>query len=100
MNPKHPPGPPMTLGNVGGQGLKRSLVWVCNKQWGFFVRSPGLPPSENFRAKARECLKTAAETTDPLAATLLRMLADDYTALAEEEAVGQQQQQIQDEANS
>jgi hypothetical protein len=28
------------------------------------------------------------------------MLAEDYTALAEEEAVGQQQQQIQDEANS
>jgi len=28
------------------------------------------------------------------------MLAEDYTALAEEEAVGQQQQQIQPEANS
>ena len=59
-----------------------------------------MPSSEDFRAKARECLKTAAEATDPLAATLLRMLAEDYTALAEEEAVGQQQQQIQSEANS
>ena len=54
-----------------------------------------MPSSEDFRAKARECLKTAAETTDPLAATLLRMFADDYLELAEKEAAGQQQQQIQ-----
>ena len=90
----------MTLGNIRA-GLKRSLVLVCNKQtWGLRGSEPGMPSSEDFRAKARECLKAAAEATDPLAATLLRMLAEDYTALAEEEAVGQQQQQIRSEANS
>ena len=52
---------------------------------------------EDFRAKAQQYRRTAAEATDPLAATLLRMLADDYWELAEKEAVamGQQQQQIQ-----
>ena len=38
----------------------------------------------------------AAETTDSVAATLLRILAEDYDELAKEAApVGQQQQQIQ-----
>ena len=50
---------------------------------------------EDYRAKAQECLKMAADTTDRLAATLLRMVADDYLDLAEKEAGGQQQQQIQ-----
>jgi hypothetical protein len=53
--------------------------------------------NEDFRAKAQRCLEmAAAETTDRVAATLLRMLADDYLALAEKDAapVVQQQQQI------
>ena len=55
-----------------------------------------MPPSEDFRKKAQQCLDMAArETTDRLAATLLRMVADDYLDLAEKEAGGQQQQQIQ-----
>jgi hypothetical protein len=54
-----------------------------------------MPSSEDFRAKAQQCLHTAAEATDPLAASLLRMLADDYLELAAKEAAGQQQQQIQ-----
>ena len=37
----------------------------------------------------------AETTTDSVAATLLRMLAEDYLELAEIEAAGQQQQQIQ-----
>ena len=53
-----------------------------------------LPRPADLMAALR---RTAAEATDPLAATLLRMLADDYWELAEKEAVamGQQQQQIQ-----
>ena len=50
---------------------------------------------EDFRAKAQQYLKTAAETTDPLAVTLLRMAAEDCLQLAEKEVTGQQQQQIQ-----
>jgi hypothetical protein len=52
----------------------------------------------DYRAKAQQFLRMAAETTDPLAATLSRMLAEDYLALAEQyktHPVGQQQQQIQ-----
>jgi hypothetical protein len=58
---------------------------------------PYMPSSEDFRKKARQCLDMAAErTTDSVAATLLRMLAEDYLELAKEAApVGQQQQQIQ-----
>ena len=52
--------------------------------------------SEDFRKKAQQCREIAArETTDIVAATLLRMLAEDYLELAEIEAAGQQQQQIQ-----
>ena len=51
--------------------------------------------SEDFRKKAQQCLDIATETTDIVAATLLRMLAEDYLELAEIEAAGQQQQQIQ-----
>ena len=57
-----------------------------------------MPSSEDFRAKAQRCLDMAAETTtDSVAATLLRMLAEDYFELAEktDAPVGQQQQQIQ-----
>jgi hypothetical protein len=55
-----------------------------------------MPSSEDFRKKAQHCLDMAAETTDSVAATLLRMLAEDYEELAKEVApVGQQQQQIQ-----
>ena len=52
--------------------------------------------SEDLRKKAQQCLDIAAETTDSAAATLLRMLAEDYLELAKEAApTGQQQQQIQ-----
>jgi hypothetical protein len=51
--------------------------------------------SEDFRAKAQQCLQRAAEMTDRLAATLLRMEAEGYLELAEKEAAAQQQQQIQ-----
>jgi hypothetical protein len=55
-----------------------------------------MPSSEDFRKKAQQCRDIAArETTDIVAATLLRMLAEDYLELAEIEAAGQQQQQIQ-----
>jgi hypothetical protein len=55
-----------------------------------------MPSSEDFRKKAQQCLDMAArETTDSVAATLLRMLAEDYLDLAGKEAAGQQQQQIQ-----
>jgi hypothetical protein len=52
---------------------------------------------EHYRAKGQQCLKMASEATDSVAATLLRMLADDYFDLAEKEAApaAQQQQQIQ-----
>jgi hypothetical protein len=50
-----------------------------------------MPSSEDFRKKAQHCLDMAAETTDSVAATLLRMLAEDYVELAKEAApVGQQ----------
>ena len=41
---------------------------------------------EHYRAKGQQCLKMASEATDSVAATLLRMLADDYFDLAEKEA--------------
>jgi hypothetical protein len=51
--------------------------------------------SEDFRKKAQQCLDIATETTDIVAATLLRMLAEDYLELAKEDAPsGQQQPQI------
>jgi hypothetical protein len=57
-----------------------------------------MPSSEGFRKKAQQCLDMAArETTDSVAAMLLRMVAEDYLDLAEKEAAGQQQQQIQSE---
>ena len=57
-----------------------------------------MPSSEDFRKKAQQCLDMAArETTDSVAATLLRLVAEDYLGLAEKEATGQQQQQIQPE---
>jgi hypothetical protein len=56
-----------------------------------------MPLREEYRAKAQECLETAAApTTDIVAATFLRMLAADYYALAEQAGpITQQQQQIQ-----
>jgi hypothetical protein len=39
--------------------------------------------SAEYRAKAEECLRVASETTDPEAASLLRMLAIDYFELAQ-----------------
>ena len=52
---------------------------------------------EDYRAKGQQCLKMASEATDSEAATLLRMLADDYFDLAEKGVApaAQQQQQIQ-----
>ena len=52
---------------------------------------------EEYRAKAHNCLDIAERTNDPATASLLRMLAADYFALAEriETAAGQQQQQVQ-----
>jgi hypothetical protein len=57
-----------------------------------------MPSSEEFRAKAQGCLEAASTTTDIVTRTLLRMLADDYLALAQSdkpEPVVLQQQQIQ-----
>jgi hypothetical protein len=54
-----------------------------------------MPSREDFKAKAQQYLQMAAETSDTLAVTLLRMAAEDYLELAEKEAAGQQQQQIQ-----
>jgi hypothetical protein len=52
---------------------------------------------EDYRAKGQQFLQMASEATDSVAATLLRMLADDYFDLAEKEVApaAQQQQQIQ-----
>jgi hypothetical protein len=62
-----------------------------------------MPASEDFKAKAQRCLETAAETTDTVTATLLRMLADDYLALADQarkpEPIVLQQQQIRPETD-
>ena len=30
MNPKHPPGPPMTLGNMRGLGVQRLVAYCLN----------------------------------------------------------------------
>jgi hypothetical protein len=57
-----------------------------------------MPTKEQYRAKAHDCLNLAEqETTDAVAASLLRMLAADYFQLAEEaeKAASQQQQQVQ-----
>ena len=53
--------------------------------------------AEQYRAKAKDALRMAAETTDELAVTLWRVLADDYLQLANEAGnpVVQQQQQPQ-----
>ena len=51
---------------------------------------------KNYRAMAEEYLRMASDATDSVAATLLRMLADDYFNLAKtSQAVVTQQQQIQ-----
>jgi hypothetical protein len=56
-----------------------------------------MPSAAEYRAKAEECLGAASEATDNVAASLLRMLADDYFDLAKAAAkpVAQQQEQIQ-----
>jgi hypothetical protein len=55
-----------------------------------------MPSPEELRAKAREYLRLASESTESVAITLLRMLADDYFALANApQPITQQQQQIQ-----
>jgi hypothetical protein len=55
-----------------------------------------MPASEDFKAKAHNCLDMAEQTTDAATASLLRTLAADYFELAEQAGtpVGQQQQQI------
>jgi len=55
-----------------------------------------MPSKKDYRAKAEECLRVASETTtDNVAASLLRMLAEDYLALADGHGSITQQQQIQ-----
>jgi hypothetical protein len=56
-----------------------------------------MPSSEDYKAKAHNCLDIAEQTTDAATASLLRMLAADYFELAEQAGtpVGQEQQQIQ-----
>jgi hypothetical protein len=54
-----------------------------------------MPSPEELRAKAREYLRLASESTESVAITLLRMLADDYFAIANAQPITQQQQQIQ-----
>jgi hypothetical protein len=56
-----------------------------------------MPSSEDYKAKAHQCLTTAEQTSDAVTASLLRMLAADHFELAEraETPVDQQQQQIQ-----
>ncbi len=51
---------------------------------------------KDYRTMAEEYLRMASDATDSVAATLLRMLADDYFNLAKtSQAVVTQQQQIQ-----
>ena len=55
-----------------------------------------MPSEKDYRARAEDYLRMASDATDPVAATLLRMLADDYFELANApKAVVTQQQQIQ-----
>ena len=50
-----------------------------------------MPSIEHLRVKAQQYQRMATGTTNSLAATLLRIVAQDYMELAEEEAVRQQQ---------
>ena len=50
-----------------------------------------MPSIEHLRVKAQQYQRMATGTTTRLAATLLRIVAQDYMELAEEEAVRQQQ---------
>jgi hypothetical protein len=50
-----------------------------------------MPSIEDLRLKAQQYQQRATGTTNSLAATLLRIVAEDYMELAEEEAVRQQQ---------
>jgi hypothetical protein len=52
-----------------------------------------MPSSEDLRVKAQHYQQMATGTTNSLAATLLRIVAEDYMELAEEEDVRQQQRQ-------
>ena len=44
----------------------------------FDVGAALMTSAEQYRAKAKDALRMAAETTDELAVTLWRVLADDY----------------------
>jgi hypothetical protein len=50
-----------------------------------------MPSIEALRLKAEQYQQMATGTTNSLAARLLRIVAEDYMELAEEEAVKQQQ---------
>ena len=50
-----------------------------------------MPSIEHLRVKAQQYQRMATGTTNSLAATLLRIVAQDYMELAEEEAARQQQ---------
>jgi hypothetical protein len=50
-----------------------------------------MPSIEDLRVKAQQYQQMATETTNSLAATLLRIVAEDYMELAEKEAARQQQ---------
>jgi transposase len=63
-NPKHPPGPPMTLGNMRRQGVRSLIAYclndACRHQAVIDVSSyPGDTPVTWFRSKVK-CAKCGA----------------------------------------
>ena len=69
MNPKHSPGPPMTLGNMRKQGVRNLIGYCLNdacRHWGLIDVS-GYPRETRFlgsgQARTRHCLRYGGPVT-------------------------------------